>query len=56
MERVMESGEGLGPVRAPSPASWRRTFIMSMGWITVVATIPAVPPFIKGSAARTKGV
>ena len=29
---------------------------MSTGWITVVAVIPARPPFMKGSAARMKGV
>ena len=47
---------GLGPVRIPSPASWRRTLIMSMGWMTVVAVMPARPPLMKGRAARMSGV
>lgn len=29
---------------------------MSTGWITVVAVMPAIPPFTKGSAARINGV
>ena len=29
---------------------------MSMGWMTVVATMPAAPPFMNGKAARMKGV
>ncbi len=49
-------GVGFGPVLAPSPASWRRTLIMSMGWMTVVATMPAVPPFMNGRAALMTGV
>lgn len=49
-------GVGLGPVLAPSPASWRRTLIISMGWMTVVATIPATPPFMNGRAPLMRGV
>lgn len=29
---------------------------MSMGWMTAVATMPAEPPFMNGSAARIIGV
>ena len=56
MLRVMARGEGLGPDFTPSPASCKRTFIMSMGWMAVVATMPARPPLMKGRAARTRGV
>lgn len=36
---------GFGPEvsRRPWPASCKRTFIISMGWITVVADMPARP-------------
>ena len=56
MSRVTESGVGRGPVFAPSPASWIRTLIMSTGWTTVVAVMPASPPLTNGSTARTNGV
>jgi hypothetical protein len=49
-------GVDLGPVLTPSPASCKRTFIMSTGWMTVVAVMPARPPLTKGRAARIKGV
>ena len=53
---VTDRGVGFGPVLAPSPASCNRTFIMSMGWMTVVATMPATPPLMKGRAPRMSGV
>lgn len=55
MSRVTLKADGRGPPAVPSPASWSRTLIMSTGWTHVVATIPARPPFMKGSAARMAG-
>ena len=52
MSLVTESGVARGPVLMPSPASCSRTFIMSMGWMHVVAVMPARPPLMKGRAAR----
>lgn len=51
----MVRGEGRTVERAPSPESWRRTFIMSMGWMAVVAVMPARPPLRKGRRRRTVG-
>ena len=53
---VTLSGVGLGPVLMPSPASCNRTFIMSMGWMQVVANIPDRPPLTKGSSSRVVGL
>lgn len=51
-----EAKVGFGLLLAPLPASCSRTFIMSMGWMIVVATISAEPPFMNGSVARINGV
>ena len=56
MFRVTDSGVGRGPVLTPSPASWIRTLIMSTGWMTAVAVMPARPPLTNGKIARTNGL
>lgn len=50
--RPTEKGVGLGPVLTPSPASWRRTLIMSIGWMQKVAAMPLRPPLMNGRAVR----
>jgi len=55
---VMASGLALTfPATAapePSPASWIRTLIMSMGWMMVVAAMPERPPLMKGRKVLVK--
>ena len=54
--RATANGLVLGPDAVPSPASWIRTLTMSTGCMTVVATMPLMPPLMKGSAALMSGV
>lgn len=55
---LREVGAGPEVLRCPAPASWRRTFIMSMGWITVVAVMPVeglVGVVVEGGMGKVEG-
>ena len=56
ISRVIWRGEGRGREREPGLESWSRTFIMSIGWMAVVAVMPARPPFMKGRRGRRVGL